>query len=71
MRVFRRNELLQITIGKRELKEMDHFKYTEYLCRREIKMGIAMAKEVFNRELSLLIRKLNNKFKKKFVKCYI
>ena len=51
MRVPTRNESLQISIGNRELKEDDHFKYLgSVLARdgyytREIKMRIAIAKK--------------------------
>jgi len=60
MRVSWSNESLQIKVNNRELKEVDHFKYLgSVLTRdgygtREIKMRIAIAKEVFNRKMSLL-----------------
>ena len=44
------NELLQINVNNRELKEVDHFKYlgsvlTKYgYCTREIKMKIGIDK---------------------------
>ena len=71
MSVSRSNESLQIKVNNRELKEVDHFKYLGSLltrdgyCTREIKMRIAIAKEAFNREMSLLTSKLNIEFKKK------
>jgi hypothetical protein len=51
MRVSRSNELLQIKVNNRELKEVDHLKYLGSLltrdgyCTREIKMRIAIAKK--------------------------
>ena len=53
-----------IRVGNRELKEVDHFKCLGNMltrddyCTREIKMRIAMAKEAFNRKISLLTSKL-------------
>ena len=75
MRVSRSNELLQIKVNNRELKEVDHFKYLgsvltrDGYCTREIKMRIAIAKEAFNRKMSLLTSKLNIGLKKKLVRC--
>ena len=37
-------------------------------CTREIKMRIAIAKEAFNRKMSLLTSKLNIELKKKLVR---
>ena len=60
MRVRRRNKSLRIKVGNRELKEIDNFKYLGYVLTRnayytrEIKVRIAMAKEAFNRKMSLL-----------------
>ena len=65
MRVSRSNESLQIKVNNRELKEVDHCEYLgSVLTRdgfftREIKMRIAIAKEAFNRKMSLLTSKLN------------
>ena len=56
MRVSRINESLRITVGNRELKEVDHFKYLgsvltrDGCCTREIKMKTAMTKDTFNRK---------------------
>ena len=61
---------MQIKVNNRELKEVDHFKYLvgvltrDGYCTREIKMRIAIAKEAFNRKMSLLTRK-------KLVRCYV
>ena len=60
------NESLKIKVNNRELKEVDHFKYLGSVltrhgyCTREIKMGIVIAKEAFNRKISLLTSKLMN-----------
>ena len=60
MRVSMSNESLQIIVSNRELKEVDHFKYLGIVltrdgyCTKEIKMRIALAKEAFNRKMSLL-----------------
>ena len=40
-------------------------------CTREIKIRIAIAKEEFNRKISLFISMLNIEFKKKLVRCYV
>jgi len=40
-------------------------------CTREIKMRIAIAKEEFNRKISVLTSKLNIELKKKLVRCYV
>ena len=59
MRVSRGNVSLQIKVNNWELKEVDHFKYfgsviiREGYCTRELKMRIAIAKEAFNRKISL------------------
>ena len=77
MRVSRSNDSLQIKVSSRELKEVDHFKYLgsvliiDGYCTREIKMRIAIAKEAFNRKMSLLTSKLNIELKKKLVRCYV
>ena len=66
---------MQIEVGNRELKELDHFKYLGSVLTRkkkgEIKMRIAMAKDAFNRKISLLISKLNTELGKKLVRCYV
>ena len=65
MKVSRSNESLKIKVNNRELKEVDHFKKfgsvltRDGYCTREIKMRIAIAKEAFNRKMSLLTSKLN------------
>ena len=52
---------------------IDHFKYLgsvltrDGYCTREIKKRIAIAKEAFNRKMSLLTSKLNIELKKKLV----
>ena len=77
MRVSSCNESLQSKVNNRELKEVDHFKYIgsvltrDGYCTREIKMRIAIAKEAFNRKMSLLTCKLNIELKKKLVRCYV
>ena len=77
MRVSRSNKSLQIKIDNRELKEGNHFNYLgsvltrDSYCTRQIKMRIFIAKEAFNREISLLTSKLNIELKKKLVKCYV
>ena len=63
MRVSRSNESLQIKVNNRELKDVDHFKCLGSVltrdgsCTREIQMKIAIAKEAFNRKMSLLTRR--------------
>ena len=70
MRKSRSNESLQNIVNNTELKEVDHFKYLgsvltrDDYCTREIKMRIAIAKEAFNRKISLLTSKLNNELRK-------
>ena len=64
-------------INNRELEEVDHFKYLgsvltrDAYCTREIKMRIAIAKEAFNRKMSLMTSKLNIGLKKKMDRCYV
>ena len=64
-------------INNRYLKEVDHFKYLgSVLTRdgyytRENMSRIAIAKEAFNRQISLLTSKLNIGLKKKLVRCYV
>jgi hypothetical protein len=61
----------------RELKEVNHFKYLgnvlrrDSYCTREIKMRISIAKEAFNRKISLSASKLNIEPRKKLVRCYV
>ena len=57
---------MQIKVNNSELREVYHFKYfgsvltRDGYCTREIiKMTIAIAKEAFNRKISLLTSKLN------------
>ena len=63
MRVPSSNEPQRIKEFNRERKEVDHFKYLgsvltrDGYCAREIKMRIAIAKEAFNRKMSLLTNK--------------
>ena len=77
MRVSRSNESLQIKVNNKELKEVDHFKYLgsvltkDGYCTREIQMKIVIAKEAFNRNMSLLTSKLNIELKKNLVRCYV
>jgi hypothetical protein len=65
MRVSRSNESLQIKVNNREIEEVDHFKYLgtvltrDGYCTRQIKMRIVIAKEAFNKKISLLTCKLN------------
>jgi hypothetical protein len=66
-----------IKVNNRELKEVDHFKYLgsvltrDGYCTREIKMRIVIAKEAFNRKISLLTSKLDIKLREKLVRCYV
>ena len=75
MRVFRSNESLQNKVNNREQK-VDHFKHhgsvltRDDYCTMELQMRIFIAKEVFNRKISLLTSKLNIELKNKFVRCY-
>ena len=68
---------MQVKVNNRELKEVDPFKYLvrvptrDGYCTREIKMRIVMAKEAFNRKMSLLATKLNIELRKKLVRCYV
>ena len=68
---------MQIKVNNRELKQVDHFKYlgsvlrSDGYCTREIKLTIAIAKEAFNKKISLLTSKLNIELKKKLVRCYV
>ena len=77
MRVSRSNESLQIKVGNRELKEVDHFIYLGSLlmrngyCAKEIKMRIVITKEIFNRKMPLLTSKINIELKKKLVSCCV
>ena len=58
---------MQIKVNNIELKEVNHFRYLgSVLTRdgygtREIKMRIVIAKEAFNRKMSLLTSKLNSR----------
>ena len=64
---------MQIKVNNKELNKVDHFKYLVNVltsvgyCIREIKMRIAIAKEAFNRKISLLTSKLNIQLKNKLV----
>jgi hypothetical protein len=40
-------------------------------CGKEIKMRIAIAKEEFNRKISLLTSKLHIETRKKLIRCYV
>ena len=66
MSVSRINESLQIKVNKRDLKEVGHFKYLG-----NVKTRIAIAKEAFNRKISLLTSKLNFELRKELVRCYV
>ena len=58
---------MKIKVHNRELKEVGHFTYLgsvqarDGYCTSEIKMRIAIAKEAFNRKMSLLTSKLNSR----------
>ena len=62
---------LQIKVNNKELKEVDHFKYLgsvltlDGYCTKEFKMRIVIAKEAFNRKMSLLKSKLNIELREK------
>ena len=77
IRVSRSNESLQIKVNNRELKQVDHFMYLgsvlsrDGYCTREIMMRIVMAKEAFNRKISLSTCKPNIDLRKKLVRCYV
>jgi hypothetical protein len=68
---------LQFKVNNREQAEVDHFKYLGSVITRdayftmEIKVRVAIAKEVFNRKISLLTWELNIKLKKKLIRCYV
>ena len=44
---------------------------TDDYCTRQIKMRIVIAKEAFNRNMSLLTSKPNIELKNKLVRCYV
>jgi hypothetical protein len=77
VRVSRNIELLHNKLNNRELKEVDYFKYLgsvltrDGYCAKQIKMRIVIAKEAFNRKISLLTSKLNIELRKKLVRCYV
>ena len=68
------NRELKINVNNRQLKAVGHFQYLgrvltrDGYCTREI---IAIAKEAFNRQMSLLSSKLNIELKKKLVRCNV
>ena len=70
-------ELEHFTLIHRGFKEVEHFNYLfsvitrDGYCTREIKMRVAIAKEAFNRKMSLLTNKLDIELKKKLVRCYV
>ena len=74
MRVSRRNKPSRIKVGNRELKELVHFKFrrslltTNAYCRRKIERIPVIAKEAFDRKISLLTNKLNIKHRNKLVR---
>jgi len=43
----------------------------ESYCTREIKVRVAIAKEAFNRKMSLMTSKLSIKLKKTLIRCYV
>ena len=59
-------ESLQIEVDNRELKQ-----YIGSSLTREINVKIVIAKEAFNRKISLLTSKLNIELGKKLVRCYV
>ena len=68
---------MRTKIVNRELKEVDNFKYLvnvltrDGYCTKETNTGISIAKEAFNRKISLLKSQLNIEFKKKLVRCNV
>ena len=64
---------MRTKIDNRELIGIDHFKYLGCVLIRdgypttEIEMRITVAKEAFNRKISLLTSKLNIELRKEFV----
>ena len=76
MRVSRNNKSLKIKVNNRELNKLIILSTLEVLtrdhyCTKEIKMRIAIAKEAFNRKISLLVSKLNTELRNKLVMCYV
>ena len=77
VRETRSNESLEIKENNRVLKEVDHFTYLgnvltrDVYCTRKIKVRFIIAKEAFNRNISLLTSKLNIKLRKKLVRCHV
>jgi hypothetical protein len=75
MKISRHPTLLQIKIDKKQVKNMEEFKYlgsmitNDARCTREIKARIAIAKAAFNKKKTLFPSKLQ--LRKKLVKCYI
>ena len=77
MRLSSSNASLQIKVNtfNSELKGVDHFKChgsvltSDGYCTREIKMRIYVAKEAFNRKISLLT--VNIELRKKLVRYYV
>jgi hypothetical protein len=76
-RVSRSNELLKFKVINRELKEVDVFTHLGSVSTgdgygsRKMERGITMAKEAFNRKLSLLTSNLNIELWKKLIICYV
>ena len=75
--IFINFEIGKVSLGLARLNKVDHFKYlgsvlTRYgYCTREIKKRIVIAKEAFNRKISLLRSKVNIELRKKLVRCYV
>jgi hypothetical protein len=77
MRISRQTSPVTIMLDQRQLENVECFKYLGSIltndgsCMCEIKSRIAMAKDEFNKKMTLFTSKLDLNLRKKLVKCYI
>ena len=71
------SELVDIRIEGESIEQVDSFKYlgcnisSNLNCCQEIKQGLAMAKEVFKRKISIFCGLLEKELRKGLVKCIV
>jgi len=77
MRISRQPFRVKITIDKKQLQNVESFKYfgsiltNDGRCSCEIKCRLAMAKAAFNKKRALFTTTLDLELRKKLVNCYI
>ena len=77
MVIGRKSKKIDIRIKGESIEQVDSFKYlrcnisSNMNCCQEVKQRIAMAKEAFNRKISIFCGPLEKELRKTLVKCFV